>query len=118
MLSLLRASRSTRHLSPFCFKPSLIANVDKGRIILKQNANCQLLHTSLPRKAIPPLLVVALRPFLTVFALFFGRRGRVWWRALPKEEQDHYRAQTWEKRWKIAGNFKKANTVFQSHIIT
>jgi hypothetical protein len=62
-------------------------------------------HTTSPRAAIPPVVLIVLRPALRVVAFFAGRNFRKWWRSLPKDKREHYWSRIKEKKWKILGMF-------------
>lgn len=65
----------------------------------------RLFHTSLPRKAIPPLLWVVLRPFVNVAAIVFGRLFKKIWKRLPQEKRDKIVQRLKIHKHKIAGIF-------------
>ena len=76
------------------------------RTVTKRNTNLAVgcgFHTSRPRTAIPPLVLIVLRPVLRLAAFFAGRNFRKWWRALPKEKRAYYWSRIKEKKWNIAG---------------
>lgn len=47
-------------------------------------------HVSASRQALPPLVIFILRPLSRIAAIFFGRRLRKWWRALPPEQKQDF----------------------------
>jgi len=63
-------------------------------------------HTSRPKQAaLPPVVLLLLRPVLKGIAFFAGRNFRKWWQALPKERRAKYWAKIQEKKWNLAGRF-------------
>jgi hypothetical protein len=61
------------------------------------------LHTSRPKQAaLPPVVLLLLRPFLKGAAFFAGRNFRKWWQALPKERRAKYWAKIKEKKLNLA----------------
>ncbi|XP_066995910.2 metalloendopeptidase OMA1, mitochondrial [Anabrus simplex] len=53
--------------------------------------NCvpiRTIRTSPPRKALPPVIVLLLRPIAKFGAIIFGRTVRWWWRSLPQNRRE------------------------------
>lgn len=47
----------------------------------------KLFHVTASRQALPPLVIVILRPLSRIAAVLFGRRLRKWWSSLPPEKK-------------------------------
>ena len=47
----------------------------------------KLFHVTESRQALPPLVIVILRPLSRIAAVLFGRRLRKWWSSLPPEKK-------------------------------
>ncbi|KAK7793882.1 hypothetical protein R5R35_003566 [Gryllus longicercus] len=47
-------------------------------------------HTSNPKNALPPVLVILLRPLTKFLAIAFGRSIRMWWKRLPVVQRETY----------------------------
>lgn len=62
----------------------------KEAIILKGS----LIHTSPQRQALPPFLVVMIKPLSRILAVLIGRRFRKWWRKLDGEKQEEIKAKS------------------------
>ena len=50
------------------------------------------LSTTVPKKALPPFLVLMAKPLSRVLAMIVGRRARKWWQKLPEAEKEKYRS--------------------------
>ena len=84
---LFRSVRPVTQLRLKQLNASLIQNYIAREVPIKN------FHSSQPRAAaLPPVVLLLLRPILKGFAFFAGRNFRKWWQALPKE-----------KRWNLAG---------------
>ncbi|EEB13943.1 metalloendopeptidase OMA1, putative [Pediculus humanus corporis] len=66
------------------------------------NPNKIYFHTSNPRNAIPPILVLALRSIVKLGPVISGRIIRRWWQKLPQEEKEKILQQIYSKKTKIA----------------
>ncbi|XP_049845709.1 metalloendopeptidase OMA1, mitochondrial-like [Schistocerca gregaria] len=51
------------------------------------NAGNRYLHTSSPKCALPPALLLFLRPLSKFAAILFGRSLRMWWKKLPADKR-------------------------------
>ncbi|XP_046637255.1 metalloendopeptidase OMA1, mitochondrial-like [Daphnia pulicaria] len=99
MLGLFRCVRSATRFSQVPRFPLITQRAfEKGTKI----SECGF-HTTSPRAAIPPVVLIVLRPALRVVAFFAGRNFRKWWRSLPKDKREHYWSRIKEKKWKILG---------------
>jgi hypothetical protein len=47
----------------------------------------KLFHVSASRQALPPVVLIILRPLSKIMAILFGRTFRKWWRALPPDKK-------------------------------
>lgn len=52
-----------------------------------QITKCRNIQSSAPRQALPPILVLALRPLIKLTAMLFGRTIRKWWQRLPPDRR-------------------------------
>jgi hypothetical protein len=69
--------------------------------------NKQQFSTSLPTRALPPILIAAIKPVSRLLAVIVGRRFRTWWKSLPEETKLRFK----EKSRKN-GQFFGASGVF------
>jgi len=76
------------------------------------------LHTSPPKKAVPPAFFIFLRPLAKGLAFLTGRSIRKWWRALPKEKKDLFWSRTKEKKWKIASGYILSSVFAYSYYVS
>ena len=60
------------------------------------------LSTTLPKKAVPPILIALFKPASRLLAMVVGRRARKWWQKLPEETKNRFRAKR-EKQGRILG---------------
>ena len=60
------------------------------------------LSTTLPKKAVPPILIALFKPASRILAMVVGRRARKWWQKLPEETKNRFRAKR-EKQGRILG---------------
>jgi len=94
-------------------------------VVVRQPHSCLIsarssaqFHTSPPRKAIPPVFFILLRPLAKGLAFITGRNIRKWWRALPKEKKDLFWSKTKEKKWKIAGGSIMSSVLGYSYYVS
>lgn len=103
MLSLVRLTQLCCNPATFTVNKPLMYSLKHCR---GNNASIgrQFLHTSDPRSAIPPALLIVLRPALRLFAFFAGRNFRKWWQKLPKDRKHFYVHKVKENKVGIAGD--------------
>jgi hypothetical protein len=67
-------------------KPAYLNNADGGfRAVCELQR--KLFHVTAARQALPPVIIIILRPLMKVAAVLFGRTFRKWWRALPPDRK-------------------------------
>ncbi|CAH0391455.1 unnamed protein product [Bemisia tabaci] len=75
----------------YSFQWASLVNVNnsRGSLIARfsQLRNQANFHTSNPRKAVPPVIIVILRPILKLFAMLLGRSLKKWWAKLTPAEK-------------------------------
>nr|CAH0110056.1 unnamed protein product [Daphnia galeata] len=98
MLGLFRCVRSVPRFSQVQNYPL----VTRRSLEKRNNIECGF-HTTSPRAAIPPVVLIVLRPVLRVVAFVAGRNFRKWWRSLPKDKRQYYWSKIKENKWNIAG---------------
>jgi hypothetical protein len=101
MLGLLRCVRSATRFSQIPSFPLITKKAFEKR----PNISGCGFHTTSPRAAIPPVVLIVLRPLLRVVAFLAGRNFRKWWRSLPKDKREYYWSKIKEKKWKITGMY-------------
>ena len=114
MLGLFRCVRSVPRFSQVQNFPLVTR-----RSLEKRNniSECGFRTTS-PRAAIPPVVLIVLRPVLRVVAFVAGRNFRKWWRSLPKNKRQYYWSKIKENKWNIAGEFFLCVTCQESYFKT
>ena len=70
---------------------------------LPTTASQRLFHVTQPKRAVPPLLWVLLRPFASVAAVLFGRTFRKIWQNLPQEKRNMIITRLKHKKRQILG---------------
>jgi hypothetical protein len=71
-------------------------------------------HVSASRQALPPLVIVILRPLLRIAAILFGRRLRKWWRTLPPERKQDLILRLKKRKVTLLGVLSFFHTVLSS----
>ncbi|KAM7161612.1 metalloendopeptidase OMA1, mitochondrial isoform 2-T2 [Macrochelys suwanniensis] len=73
----------------------------------------RLFHTSSSFQAAPvPLLWIILKPAQKLFAIILGRSIRKWWKALPPNKQELFKASARKNKWKIVVGLCSLAVVF------
>lgn len=67
-------------------KPAYFNNADAG-FRAESELQRKLFHVTAARQALPPVIIIILRPLSKVAAILFGRAFRKWWRALPPDRK-------------------------------
>jgi hypothetical protein len=62
-------------------------------------------HVSASRQALPPLILLILRPVTRIAAILFGRRLRKWWTALPPEKKQDFILRLKKRKVTLLGVF-------------
>jgi hypothetical protein len=72
-------------------KPASLNNrnaaLQNGGFRVASELQRKFFHVTSSRQALPPLVIIILRPLSRIAAVLFGRRLRKWWRALPPERK-------------------------------
>lgn len=102
MLGLFRFSRSATRFSKVSYSPPVTPFSRRAFEKRTKIPECGF-HTTRPRAAIPPIILIVLRPVLRVVAFLAGRNFRKWWRSLPKNQRQYYWSRIKENKWSIAG---------------
>lgn len=68
--------------------------------------NYRMFHTTTPKRAVPPIVWIILRPILKVGAIVFGRRIRKWWQGMSAKERQKILSTLRQGNRTIVGNFK------------
>lgn len=69
------------------YKPHVKVSVQTRYGLSIQLQSCKWFHTTAPKRAVPPVIWIILRPILKVGAMVFGRRIRKWWQGLSAKER-------------------------------
>jgi len=87
-------------------------------VLVRRKPCVSRFHISPPRKALPPVILVIIRPVLKGLAFLAGRNIRKWWRALPKEKKAVHWSRVKEKKWKIAGGASVSSVLAYCYYIS